>query len=431
MRAQEAKHLIRNSGHEVELHVRRRGAAPPGPGRRPHVPPPPSEWEAAVSGLQESVAGALGGVAEEAREQWERLLETSAAVELRERAGELEHDIKEKAQQLQPHADAGLQQLQQLAGRAGGSLEEQRLRLQPHADRLRDELQELGHSLQQRVEWSEWSAAAQGWQESGAELKLKVLELGDRLRTDPAPPPGAVAAAAAAEGSTGTESPWTQAEAQSFRDAAGGGSVAAGGGPGGARPVRPLCASWGDEASGSGGGGGGGGVLGQAAPLVAPSPLLDLAPPEMRPGALLDMLQPAVVPAVRVQVPRHVAPSPLLEMQLPGAPPPPVPEAQPCWSADPLLLPPPEAAAPPRPLVMLPPPATPPPDEAVAAVASARDAAVRGLVAMGFERDHALAALLACGMDESAALDRLLMTERVPPAVAEEEEEEAAPSAEG
>lgn len=417
---QEAKHLIRNSAHEVELHVRRRGAAPPG--LRPYVPPPPSEWEAAVAGLQESVAGALGDVAEEAREQWERLLETPAAVELRERAGELEHEIKEKAQ-------PGLQQLQQLAGRAGGSLEEQRLRLQPHADRLRDELQELGHSLQQRVEWSEWSAAAQGWQESGAELKLKVLELGDRLRTDPAPLPGAAAAAAATESSTGAESsPWTQAEAQSLRDAAAGGSVAVVGGAGGAQPVRPLCASWGDEAGGCCCGGGGGGMLGQAAPLVAPSPLLDLEPPEMRPGALLDMLQPAVVPAVHVQVPRHVAPSPLLEMRLPGAPPPPVPEVQPCWSADPLLPPPPEAAAPPRPLVMLPPPATPPPDEAVAAVASAREAAVRGLVAMGFEQDHALAALLACGMDESAALDRLLMTERVPPAVAEEEEEAERPT---
>jgi len=34
-------------------------------------------------GLQESVAGALGGVAEEAKEHWERLLETPAAVELR------------------------------------------------------------------------------------------------------------------------------------------------------------------------------------------------------------------------------------------------------------------------------------------------------------------------------------------------------------
>ena len=136
------------------------------------MPPPPSEWDAAVAGLQESVAGALGGVAEEAKEQWERLLETPAAVELRERASELEHEIKERAQ-------PGLQQLQhsvqQLAGRAGDSLEEQRLRLQPHADRLRDELQELGHSLQQRVEWSEWSAAAQGWQQSGAELKLKGL----------------------------------------------------------------------------------------------------------------------------------------------------------------------------------------------------------------------------------------------------------------
>ena len=81
------------------------------------MPPPPSEWEAAVAGLQESislylpispyislylpisayispispafmglqesVAGALGGVAEEAKEHWERLLETPAAVELR------------------------------------------------------------------------------------------------------------------------------------------------------------------------------------------------------------------------------------------------------------------------------------------------------------------------------------------------------------
>jgi hypothetical protein len=56
---------------------------------------------------------------------------------------------------------------------------------------------------------------------------------------------------------------------------------------------------------------------------------------------------------------------------------------------------------------------------------------VRGLVEMGFEREGALAALLACGMDESAALDRLLMTERVPPPVAEEGEEAAAPSAEG
>ena len=46
------------------------------------MPPPPSEWEAAVAGLQESVAGALGGVAEEAKEHWERLLETPAAVEL-------------------------------------------------------------------------------------------------------------------------------------------------------------------------------------------------------------------------------------------------------------------------------------------------------------------------------------------------------------
>ena len=143
---------MRNSAHEVELHVRRRGAALPGAG--PHLPPPPSEWEAAVAGWQGDVAGALGGVAEEAREQWGRLLETATAVELRERAAELELELKEKAQ-------PGLQQLQQLAGRAGGTLEEQRLRLQPHADRLRDELQELGHSLQQRVEWSEWSAAAQ------------------------------------------------------------------------------------------------------------------------------------------------------------------------------------------------------------------------------------------------------------------------------
>ena len=59
------------------------------------------------------------------------------------------------------------------------------------------------------------------------------------------------------------------------------------------------------------------------------------------------------------------------------------------------------------------------------------EAAVRGLVEMGFEREGALAALLACGMDESAALDRLLMTERVPPAVAEEGEEAAAPAAKG
>ena len=64
------------------------------------MPPPPSEWEAAVAGLQESVAGALGGVAEEAKEHWERLLETPAAVELRERAAELEHEIKERAQPL-------------------------------------------------------------------------------------------------------------------------------------------------------------------------------------------------------------------------------------------------------------------------------------------------------------------------------------------
>ena len=73
--------------------MRRRGVAPAG-GPRPHVPPPPpSEWEAAVAGLQESVAGALGGVAGEAREQWGRLLETPAAVELLERASELEHEI--------------------------------------------------------------------------------------------------------------------------------------------------------------------------------------------------------------------------------------------------------------------------------------------------------------------------------------------------
>ena len=66
-----------------------------------------------------------------------------------------------------------------------------------------------------------------------------MLELGDRLRTEPAPPPGA--AAAAAEGSTGTESsPWTQAEAQSFRDAAAAGSVAAGGAAGGAARLHWL-----------------------------------------------------------------------------------------------------------------------------------------------------------------------------------------------
>ena len=45
-----------------------------------------------------------------------------------------------------------------------------------------------------------------------------------------------------------------------------------------------------------------------------------------------------------------------------------------------------------------------------------------------FDEDRVLAALLICDMDENAALDRLLMTDRVPPTVVEEEAE--APAAE-